>query len=526
MLSTRAAVGDRRREGDDVARRRRSCGRSAASPSDNGLRVRLRHALRHRDRRAAVRRPACRSPTGRCRRSCSCRRRCTRSRRRASGSSTRPSPGCTSPPRGTGPTPCTSPGCRPCTSPTGRCPSACTALPSLHDVPFAFAGFEHAPVDGLHVPAAWHWSDAVHVTGFPPVHVPDWQVSVCVHAFPSLHDVPFAFAGFEHAPVAGLHVPAAWHWSDAVQRHRVAARARPRLAGVRLRAQAPVVARRPVRHRRVRARARRRIARPRRVALVRRRARHRVRRPCTCPPGRYPSACRRCRRCTTCRSPSPGSSTRPSPDCTSPPTWHWSDAVQVTGLPPVQTPAWQLDVCVQALPSLHDVPLALGGSEHDAGLRAARARFVARVAGRAVHRVRAGALLVLAGRRARARVLVVARGAVRLTGALAARHRDLRRRRTPETRQWPALPLKNCSLFAVHVARNRQCANGSRNVAWPLAFVVLLSARDPCFVGKRRHRLARHRRARAVDHGHHGRRADQDARATCSPARAVNGRCC
>jgi len=30
----------------------------------------------------------------------------------------------------------------------------------------------------------------------------------------------------------------------------------------------------------------------------------------------------------------------------------------VTGFAPVQTPAWQVSVCVQALPSLHDVPLA------------------------------------------------------------------------------------------------------------------------------------------------------------------------
>ena len=57
----------------------------------------------------------------------------------------------------------------------------------------------------------------MHVTGLPPAHVPDWQVSVCVHRLPSLHDVPFATVGFEYAPVAGLHVPAAWHWSDAVQ---------------------------------------------------------------------------------------------------------------------------------------------------------------------------------------------------------------------------------------------------------------------------------------------------------------------
>ena len=43
------------------------------------------------------------------------------------------------------------------------------------------------------------------------MQAPDWHVSVCVQASPSLHAVPFAAAGFEHAPVAGLHVPATWH---------------------------------------------------------------------------------------------------------------------------------------------------------------------------------------------------------------------------------------------------------------------------------------------------------------------------
>ena len=82
------------------------------------------------------------------------------------------------------------------------------ALPSLHDVPLVAAGFEHSPVLVLHVPTVWHWSLAVHVTGLLPVHVPLWQVSVCVHALPSLHVVPFVAAGFEHTPVLGLHVPA------------------------------------------------------------------------------------------------------------------------------------------------------------------------------------------------------------------------------------------------------------------------------------------------------------------------------
>ena len=40
------------------------------------------------------------------------------------------------------------------------------------------------------------------------MQVPFWHVSPFVHAFPSLQVVPFDAAGFEHIPVAGLHVPA------------------------------------------------------------------------------------------------------------------------------------------------------------------------------------------------------------------------------------------------------------------------------------------------------------------------------
>ena len=82
------------------------------------------------------------------------------------------------------------------------------ALPSLHDVPLAALGFEQVPVAGSHVPATWHWSLAVHVTGLEPVQTPVWHVSVCVQALPSLHSVPFDAFGFEQVPVAGLHVPA------------------------------------------------------------------------------------------------------------------------------------------------------------------------------------------------------------------------------------------------------------------------------------------------------------------------------
>jgi hypothetical protein len=81
------------------------------------------------------------------------------------------------------------------------------ALPSLQVVPSALLGFEHVPFAGSHDPAAWHWSCATHVTGFPPWQSPAWQVSVCVQAFPSLHGVPLASSGFVQVPVVWSHIP-------------------------------------------------------------------------------------------------------------------------------------------------------------------------------------------------------------------------------------------------------------------------------------------------------------------------------
>jgi hypothetical protein len=67
---------------------------------------------------------------------------------------------------------------------------------------------EHAPVPVSHVPARWQVSLGVQMTGFDPVHEPDWQASVCVHALPSAHGVPFGAFGFEHTPVPVLQTPA------------------------------------------------------------------------------------------------------------------------------------------------------------------------------------------------------------------------------------------------------------------------------------------------------------------------------
>src|SRR6266404_4072534 len=97
------------------------------------------------------------------------------------------------------------------------------ASPSEQDVPLGFAGCEQAPVCGLHVPASWHWSEAVQTTAAPGTHWPSasqrspLSAPVPVQASPSEQEVPFGFAGLEQAPVCGVHVPASWHWSEAVQ---------------------------------------------------------------------------------------------------------------------------------------------------------------------------------------------------------------------------------------------------------------------------------------------------------------------
>ena len=66
------------------------------------------------------------------------------------------------------------------------------AFPSLQAVPFAFEGFEQTPVAGLHVPASWHWSSGVHTTGSVPVQTPATHTSLRVQPLPSLQVVPLA----------------------------------------------------------------------------------------------------------------------------------------------------------------------------------------------------------------------------------------------------------------------------------------------------------------------------------------------
>jgi hypothetical protein len=108
-------------------------------------------------------------------------------------------------------------GLEPVQTPDWQESSCVQAFPSLQLVPFGAVGFEQAPVLVLQVPATWHASLARQATGFEPVHTPDWQESLRVHAFPSLQLVPFAAVGFEHTPVLVLQVPATWHASLTAQ---------------------------------------------------------------------------------------------------------------------------------------------------------------------------------------------------------------------------------------------------------------------------------------------------------------------
>jgi hypothetical protein len=82
--------------------------------------------------------------------------------------------------------------------------SAVHGLVSMEHVePSGFAGVEHTPFAGLHVPAVWHWSIAGHAFGALLTHAPPEHVSV-VQALLSVQ-VPELFAGCPHAPPL--------HWS-------------------------------------------------------------------------------------------------------------------------------------------------------------------------------------------------------------------------------------------------------------------------------------------------------------------------
>src|SRR2546425_886209 len=179
------------------------------------------------------------------------------------------------------------------------------ALPSSQGAPLGLAGLLQAPVAGSQVPAVWHWSAAVHTTGFAPTQAPAWQVSLCVHALASLQLVPLGLAGLLQAPVAGLQAPAVWHWLAAVHTTGFAPTQAPAWQGS-LCVQA--------------------------LASLQ-----------GVPWGLA------------------GLLQMPRPASRSPPVRHWSAAVPATGFAPTQAPASQVSVCVQALASSHGAPSSLAG---------------------------------------------------------------------------------------------------------------------------------------------------------------------
>src|SRR5947208_305701 len=155
------------------------------------------------------------------------------------------------------------------------------------------------------MPAVWHWSEAVHTTGLAPTQAPAWQVSVCVQALPSSHGAPLGLAGVLQVPVVGSQVPAVWHWLAAVHTTGLAP------------TQAPAW----------------------QVSLCV----HALASLQLVPLGLA----------GLLQTPVAGSQV--------PAVWHWLAAVHTTGLAPTQAPAWQVSVCVQALPSSHGAPLSLAG---------------------------------------------------------------------------------------------------------------------------------------------------------------------
>jgi hypothetical protein len=236
------------------------------------------------------------------------------------------------------------------------------ALPDTHEVPSGAAGLEHVPLDGLHVPATWHGSLAVHVTGLDPVHAPDWQASAWVHAFPSLHGVPSGMVGLEHEPDVESHAPAVWHWSRAVHTTGFEpVQEPPSQAYAWLHGLVPVhtvpsatgaLEQVPLLGSHVPAVWQSSVAThvtgfdPVQVPVWH---------VSVCVHA-FPSV-------HDVPSDAGGFEQAPVLGVHVPATWHWSLAVQVTGLPPVQAPLWQVSVCVHALPSLQVVPFAATGFE-------------------------------------------------------------------------------------------------------------------------------------------------------------------
>src|SRR5262245_9892048 len=122
-----------------------------------------------------------------------------------------------------------------------------------------------------------------------------------------MQTVPFGLSGLEQMPLAGSQTPASWHWSRAVQTTGLApAQAPASQVSVWVQASPSVQA---------------------------------------VPFGLS------------------GLEQMPLAGSQTPASWHWSRAVQTTGVAPTQSPASQVSVWVQASPSVQALPLAFSGLE-------------------------------------------------------------------------------------------------------------------------------------------------------------------
>src|SRR3989442_537182 len=233
-------------------------------------------------------------------------------------------------------------------------------FPSLHEVPLGTGAYTH-PVGGLQLSAV-HGLPSSHLRGLP-LQTPPEQVSPVVQALPSLQALPLIFTGFEHVPVLGSQVPTTLHWSEAVQttwllplhtplwQVSVCVQALPSL-------QALPLAFAGFEHVPVAGLQVPEVGR----ASGRERAKISV------------VAESLKKKGAGCLQALPSLQALPLAfagfehvkvdGLQVPAMWQWSEAVQSRGLLPVHTPLWQVSVCVQALPSLQVLPLAFAGFEH------------------------------------------------------------------------------------------------------------------------------------------------------------------
>src|SRR5689334_18180850 len=86
-----------------------------------------------------------------------------------------------------------------------------TPDPLLHTAPSTTGFPVHSPVSESQLVLDWHCVGAPQITGLEPTQPPAWQVSLSVHASPSLQAVPSGRFGVVHAPVTGSQVPADVH---------------------------------------------------------------------------------------------------------------------------------------------------------------------------------------------------------------------------------------------------------------------------------------------------------------------------